>query len=127
MSQPLSLFPARIRFVNSDGTLTPEAYRSLQTLLVRVGGPIAPNIGDLVASIDGLASAPEPVDFQIMAALDGVASRPVAIHPQAEEFAPPPFEPTPQIESLLSEVAALREAVARMTTQINDLNQRAEL
>lgn len=34
----LSLFPARVRFTNADGTLTPEAYRSLQTLLARVGG-----------------------------------------------------------------------------------------
>lgn len=38
MANPLSLFPARIRFVNADGTLTPEAYRSLQGLLERVGG-----------------------------------------------------------------------------------------
>lgn len=36
----LALFPARIRFVNADGTLTPEAYRALQILYGRVGGPI---------------------------------------------------------------------------------------
>lgn len=46
MGTVLSLFPARIAFVKPDGTLTPEAYRALQTLLVRVGGPTGPSMDD---------------------------------------------------------------------------------
>ena len=34
----LNLFPARVRFVNDDGTLTMEAYRALQIVFGRVGG-----------------------------------------------------------------------------------------
>lgn len=36
----LVLFPSRIRFVNDDGTLTPEAYRALQEIVSRTGGPL---------------------------------------------------------------------------------------
>lgn len=39
----LNLFPARIAFVNADGTLTTEAYRALQVLFARVGGPLGDN------------------------------------------------------------------------------------
>ena len=57
----LNLFPARIQFVNSDGTLTPEAYRSLQALMQRVGGPLGDNgvdvFGDIAsASVDDSAA-----------------------------------------------------------------------
>jgi hypothetical protein len=34
----LNLFPSRIRFVNDDGTLTPEAMRMFQVLTERAGG-----------------------------------------------------------------------------------------
>ena len=36
----LNLFPARVRFVNDDGTLTMEAYRALQIVFNRVGGSL---------------------------------------------------------------------------------------
>lgn len=36
----LSLFPARVKFVKPDGTLTDEGYRALQSLFVRVGGSL---------------------------------------------------------------------------------------
>jgi hypothetical protein len=39
----LNLFPARIAFVNPDGTLTNEAYRALTVLFARVGGPLGDN------------------------------------------------------------------------------------
>lgn len=49
----LFLFPARIRWSNPDGTLTTEAYRSLQSLLDRVGGTLGDQgvdtYGDLLA------------------------------------------------------------------------------
>ena len=108
MANPLSLFPARIRFVNADGTLTPEAYRSLQGLLERVGGPVAPGIGDLDAQQLASTGAPE-LRAELVAAIDGLASVP-AIEPL-------------QIDALLSEIHGLRETVARLASKINDLEQ----
>jgi hypothetical protein len=49
----LSLFPARIRFTNADGTLTPEAYRALQVLFQRVGGALGDNGTDVFAVFGG--------------------------------------------------------------------------
>lgn len=53
MSTVLNLFPARVPFVNADGTLTSEAYRAMQTLMERVGGPLGDNgvdvFGDLTS------------------------------------------------------------------------------
>lgn len=49
----LSLFPARIRFTNADGTLTPEAYRALQVLFQRVGGTLGDNGEDVFAAFGG--------------------------------------------------------------------------
>jgi hypothetical protein len=43
----LNLFPARIAFVNPDGTLTTEAYRALQVLFGRVGGALGDNGTDV--------------------------------------------------------------------------------
>ena len=42
----------RIRFVNDDGTLTPEAYRSLSEILNRTGGAIGSVGGDTFVSAD---------------------------------------------------------------------------
>lgn len=43
----LSLFPARIKIVNPDGTMTPEFYRALQVIVARLGGPLGDNGGDV--------------------------------------------------------------------------------
>jgi len=43
----LNLFPARIAFVNPDGTLTTEAYRALTVLFARVGGALGDNGTDV--------------------------------------------------------------------------------
>lgn len=45
----LNLFPSRVRFVNQDGTLTPEALRLLEILRDRVGGML----GDMGADVFG--------------------------------------------------------------------------
>jgi len=76
MSSALSLFPARIRFVNQDGTLTPEAYRALQILYGRTGGVLgdmgvdtfapAPG-GDLVQGCTGLETVTQPASVDWMA------------------------------------------------------------
>lgn len=52
----LSLFPARIRFTNTDGTLTPEAYRALKILFGRVGGALGDNGVDMFADASGVES-----------------------------------------------------------------------
>lgn len=53
----LDLFPARVTFVDSQGRLTPEAYRALNILYQRVGGAI----GDLGEDVFGVfASSQEP-------------------------------------------------------------------
>lgn len=46
----LNLWPARIRFVNADGTLTPEAVRMLEVLVTRVGGALGDNGVDVFAA-----------------------------------------------------------------------------
>lgn len=48
----LTLFPSRIRFVNADGTLTPEAVRMLEVLVTRVGGTLGDVGTDVFASPD---------------------------------------------------------------------------
>ena len=50
MATILSLFPARVKFTNDDGTLTPEAYRALQILFTRVGGTLGDNGTDVFAN-----------------------------------------------------------------------------
>lgn len=52
----LVLFPARIRFVNADGTLTPEAYRALQEIVSRTGGVLGAVGSDTYTDIVGDAS-----------------------------------------------------------------------
>jgi len=49
----LALFPARIRFVNADGTLTPEAYRALQEIVQRTGGVLGTTGSDTFGDITG--------------------------------------------------------------------------
>jgi len=65
MAQILSLFPARIRFVNNDGTLTPEAYRALQSLLERVGGPLGDNGVDVFSDLSSGGSESESMGDMI--------------------------------------------------------------
>lgn len=52
----LFLFPARVRWSNADGTLTPEAYRALQALLDRVGGPLGDQGQDSFSDVNGDAT-----------------------------------------------------------------------
>ena len=113
MAEVLNLFPARIQFVNPDGTLTLQAYRALQTLMVRVGGPIAPTINELDAQQYADAGIEE-----------GKAS--LFAFMRDMESTPQPDRPI-QVENLVTEVASLREAISNLMTQINDINQRVEL
>lgn len=46
----LTRFPSRIRFVNPDGTLTPEAARLLDTLISRAGDGLGDAGDDIFAA-----------------------------------------------------------------------------
>ena len=59
----LTLFPARIRFVNSDGTLTNEAYRALQVVYDRIGGPLGVVGGDTLG--DSITAGLQNSDLNI--------------------------------------------------------------
>lgn len=87
MSAPLSLFPARVAFVDpKTGLLTPEALRALSVLLARSGGID----GDAVAGMDIFAPfVPQEEDLQVLlqvqqpaeevAASDAVISQPAPL------------------------------------------------
>jgi hypothetical protein len=52
----LNLFPARIPFVNADGTLTTEAFRALQIVFSRVGGALGDSGTDVFGQVFGVAN-----------------------------------------------------------------------
>jgi len=52
----LALFPARIRWVNADGTLTTEAYRALQAVQKAIGGNLG-SVGTDTYSVDTFAQS----------------------------------------------------------------------
>jgi hypothetical protein len=49
----LNLFPSRVAFTNPDGTLTAEAYRTLQVLFSRVGGALGDSGTDVFGQLFG--------------------------------------------------------------------------
>jgi hypothetical protein len=56
----LNLFPARIRWCNADGTLTPEALRMLEVLVARVGGTMGDVGADVFAPPEPMAPSAAP-------------------------------------------------------------------
>jgi hypothetical protein len=66
MSAVLNLFPARVPFVNADGTLTLEAYRALQTLMARVGGPLGDNGVDVFGDLTGCGTYDSSITDTVM-------------------------------------------------------------
>lgn len=64
----------RIRFVNDDGTLTPEAFRSLSEILSRSGGALGNAGGDTFVSNDAANVQSQPsAGGDIAADVQGVA------------------------------------------------------
>jgi len=104
----LNLFPPRVRWTDETGFLTPEAYRALQLLLVRVGGATGASTTDLAISDDD-DSGLEEFKAELFKTLDGLNSAPVAV--------------LETIEHLQSELAGLREQVAVLSREIEDINQ----
>lgn len=120
---PLSLFPARVKFVNPDGTLTNEAYRALQSLLNRVGGPVSISITEVVADLTALNQEVSNINEDIAAIESDVGSIPVLPTNILPDALDPPLPSFSTVEALQSEVSELREIVAVLAAKINDINQ----
>lgn len=90
----LFLFPARIRWSNPDGTLTTEAYRSLQSLLDRVGGTLGDQgtdtFGDLLA---------DPTQSSVNVAYTDVA-QPATLDNTQDMVLQPVEQPTRAVETV---------------------------
>lgn len=52
----LNQFPARIAFVDSEGRLTPEAYRALQGIFTSIGNQ-GTQVGDVFSDVMSSSSA----------------------------------------------------------------------
>jgi hypothetical protein len=77
----LSSYPARVPFVNRDGTLSPDAVRWLQRQVVRqVGGATALTNAELTALVQSLSSSVETL-------MAGVAGLTEQVNTLNDEFA----------------------------------------
>ena len=117
----LNLFPARVAFVNTDGTLTPESYRALQVLFNRVGGASAPTITELDAQQYADAGI-EETKSQLFAMAAEVGSMPPFMQQMRDEPLPPVYELV-SVDALMAEIYELRETVASLQNQIHDLQK----
>lgn len=93
----LNLFPARVRFVNDDGTLTNEAFRALQILLSRVGGPLGDTGTDTFSDIvTAGATSPSVLQTDIVQAGggDAVVQTDVVQPTSIDQFFTDIFQPT---------------------------------
>ena len=123
----LSLFPARIKFVNlDDGTLTPEAWRALRELFQRVGGSTSEamdltEIQSLLIADMGPASEAEdfaetivpnhdPEDWHIL----------IAPTVETEDVVPEFAAPTPYSNSYLPAVSITPSGSPYVYTAINE-------
>jgi hypothetical protein len=102
------VFPPHVRFVTQTGTLTKEALDIFAVLLQRVGGATSISITELALS-DDEDSGLEEFRHENTKALEALAMAPASV--------------SVAVEQLQSEVNELREVVAVLRTQINDLQQ----
>ena len=109
MTATLTLFPSRIRFTNADGTLTPEAYRALQTLVERSGGIMGDNGVDVFGELTGAGTQDSSFTDTVTQASEAeqvpemVAQQPLSVdviapdvvqQAEAEPFMPDVVQPT---------------------------------
>lgn len=107
MATMLTLFPSRIRFTNADGTLTPEAYRALQTLVERSGGILGDNGVDVFGDLTGAGSMDSSITDTVTqpVAVDSVPdmiSQPLSV----DVFAPDVVQPAITLPAYASGGAA---------------------
>lgn len=118
----IDLFPARVAFVDANGRLTTEAFRALQGVLDRVGGTTGASTTDLAIS-DDEDSGLEEFKHETSKALDGLAMQPASVF---EAFTDP-LHPLPQehvdVQHILSELAGLREEVARLRAEVQGIQE----
>lgn len=100
----LTLFPARIRFVNPDGTLTVEALRMLDLLVSRVGGTLGDQGADLMAAaetggVEGHDTIAQPVPPEHRGQ-DIAAQPPPAVSSAPEMIMQPPPITADQVSGL---------------------------
>lgn len=139
MANPLTLFQARIRFVDADGRLTPEALRSFAALLERVGGVVGPSITDLSTAEDEDSGLEDMRAEQAKHNDAADMLPPVVFLPPDDDMTPPvvfpeftdPLHPIPQehvsYEAVLTELAGLREEVAALRSQVDGILQGTDL
>jgi len=77
----------RIRFVNADGTLTPEAYRSLIEIISRTGGVLGGSSGDTLVSTDpSTVDAPSVSEMVMQPIPDRAMTAPESVAVSASPF-----------------------------------------
>ena len=87
----LNLFPARVRFVNDDGTLTMEAYRALQIVFSRVGGTLGDVGADtftVQAPMGQASDNPSITDMLMQVSYSDVVQQDVMQFPVLDQFVP---------------------------------------
>lgn len=110
MANALSLFPARVQFVDpKTGLLTLPALKALALVFDRIGGPTAPTINELSFS-DDEDSGLEEIRSEFSKAIEGLQS------------IPPPAE-VAQAESVDTQLSALLAEMAELRKQVEDLKQ----
>lgn len=135
----LTQFKSNVAFTDANGRLTKEASLFLQGLFRRVGGSTAPTIEEL-SVIDDEDSGLEEFKAEQFKAIDGLGMEPPVSFPVTDgDVAPPasfdpfqdPLHPLAlahsEIQQLQTELAGLREEVAVLKTQINDILQGTDL
>lgn len=122
----LELFPARVAIGRTqDGKpifATPEFIRALAQVLERLGGPAGPSVTDLGVA-DDEDSGLEEMRAEQAKANDAFDMLPPVVFPALED----PLYPIPQehvaVQALLTELNGLREEIAVLRTEINNLQQ----
>lgn len=106
MATTLTLFPSRIRFTNADGTLTPEAYRALQTLVERSGGTLGDNGVDVFGDLTGAGSQDSSItDMVTQQTQADQLPEMVQQSVQVESFIPDVVQPESKPEAIASTAA----------------------
>lgn len=127
----LDLFPSRIRFVDTEGRLTAEAVRALNTVFDRIGGASGTSTSDLAITDDD-DSGLEEFKSEFGKSLQGVDSTSGSrlddfTSETAKAFdalnVSPISQAHVQIEQLLSELNGLRDVVAELAKRVSGIEQ----